>query len=133
MKRIQTHRDADIIGPNSTFVTQLGTFPKKFTDYDPRDSKDKMQRSSELVVQSLERECAVPVTQSSTMMWRALCGLGSHDLSAMREALGTPTKILGAHLGFPFWKWVDPFSVRRFRPLTDLKRSFQIPGIRCKL
>jgi len=63
-----------------------------------------MQRSSELVVQALERECAVPVTESSTMMWRALCGLGTHDLSAMREVLGMPTKVLGAHRGIPFWK-----------------------------
>lgn len=37
-------------------------------------------------------------------MWRILGGLGSHDLSVMREALGMPEKIVGSSLGFPFWK-----------------------------
>lgn len=94
----------DIIVPNSAFVSQSGTFPKKFTDFDPKDSEDKNSRAKELVQQGLGSECGVPVTHSSTVMWRILGGLGSHDLSAMREALGKPTKVVGAHLGYPFWK-----------------------------
>ena len=39
-------------------------------------------------------------------MLMVLGGLGSHDLSAMRETLGKPVSILGASLGFPFWKRV---------------------------
>jgi hypothetical protein len=33
-----------------------------------------------------------------------LGSLGSHDLSAMREALGKPDKIVGSSLQLPFWK-----------------------------
>ena len=94
----------DIFGPNSTFVGQSGTYPKQFTDFDPTDTKDQATRAAELVAQGLEVECGVPVNDSSTQMWRILGGLGTHDLSAMREALGMPTKVLGANLGFPFWK-----------------------------
>ncbi|QMW44344.1 hypothetical protein G4B11_007764 [Aspergillus flavus] len=84
------------------FVSQSGTFPKRFTDISPEDIEDKTTRATELVRQALESECGVPITKSSTIMWRILGGLGSHDLSAMREALGMPTKVLGANLGVLF-------------------------------
>ncbi|KAE8321589.1 hypothetical protein BDV39DRAFT_197472 [Aspergillus sergii] len=103
----RTDWSQDIIGPNSAFVSQSGTFPKRFTDISPEDIEDKTTRATELVRQALESECGVPITKSSTTMWRILGGLGSHDLSAMREALGMPTKVLGANLGYPFWKWVN--------------------------
>jgi hypothetical protein len=58
-----------------------------------------------MIETALENECeGVPVTPESTLMWRILGGLGSHDLSVMREALGMPSKIVGSSLGFPFWK-----------------------------
>ncbi|KAE8366860.1 hypothetical protein BDV27DRAFT_155494 [Aspergillus caelatus] len=99
----QTDLTQDIIGPNSAFVSQSETFPKRFTDISPEDIEDKTTRATELVRQALVAECGVPVTESSTSMWRILGGLGNHDLSAMREALGMPTKVLGANLGYPFW------------------------------
>lgn len=37
------------------------------------------------------------------MMYRALGGLGSHDLSAMREALGIPDRVVGTSFDLPFW------------------------------
>ena len=95
-----------IIGPNSTFVGQSGTFPKVFTDIEELDKADQAMRAKEQVAQGLEVECGVPVNENSSLIWRVLGGLGTHDLSAMREALGTPTKVLGSHLGFPFWKSV---------------------------
>jgi hypothetical protein len=101
---------ADIIGPNSTFVGQSGTYPKGFADIEAPDKADQTSRAKELVAQGLEVECGVPVDENSSLMWRVLGGLGSHDLSAMREALGTPTKVLGSHLGFPFWKSVQSES-----------------------
>ncbi|KAJ1709744.1 NAD binding Rossmann fold oxidoreductase [Aspergillus flavus] len=103
MDQVLYARVRDIIGPNSAFVSQSGTFPKRFTDISPEDIEDKTTRATELVRQALESECGVPITKSSTTMWRILGGLGSHDLSAMREALGMPTKVLGASLGYPFW------------------------------
>ena len=101
-----TGRFQDIIGPNSAFFFQSRTFPKRFTDINVEDIEDETTRATELVRQVLVAECAVPVTQSSISMWRILGGLESHDLFAMREALGMPTKLLGANLGYPFWKWI---------------------------
>lgn len=58
-------------------------------------------------------------------MWRILGGLGSHDLSAMREALGMPNKVLGANLGYPFWKWVN------IETLADIVSSNNHKSIVC--
>lgn len=90
-------------------MDQSGTFPRKFTDFETKDSNDKKTRAEELVAQALATECEVPVNDQSTMMWRILGGLGTHDLSAMREALGVPTKVLGVYPGFPFWNVLFQF------------------------
>lgn len=58
-----------------------------------------------MIKTALEVECGgVPITPESSIFWRVLGGLGSHDLSVMREALGMPEKIVGSSLGVPFWK-----------------------------
>lgn len=44
------------------------------------------------------------MTPDTARMWRVLGGLGSHDLSVMREALGMPERVIGASLRFPIWK-----------------------------
>jgi predicted dehydrogenase len=36
--------------------------------------------------------------------------LGTHDLSAMREILGMPQKVLGSSLGMPFWTVLFQFD-----------------------
>ena len=97
---------ADIIGPNSIFVDQSGTFPEKFTDFTAEDTADKAARSSEMVKTALEECGNINVTPESSILWRVLCGLGTHDLSVMREALGMPEKVVGSSLGLPFWKYV---------------------------
>lgn len=95
----------DIIGPNSAFVGQSGTFPTRFTDFTPEDSADKTSRAEDVVKTAFQDELGgVPITPDSTRMWRILGGLGSHDLSVMREALGMPERVVGSSLGFPFWK-----------------------------
>ena len=102
---------ADIIGPNSAFVGQSATFPKKFSDFAPEDVRDKGERAEEMVKTALESEIGgVPVTPESTKMWRLFGGLGSHDLSVMREVLGMPQKVVGSSLGSPFWKYVYSIS-----------------------
>ncbi|EOO00298.1 putative myo-inositol 2-dehydrogenase protein [Phaeoacremonium minimum UCRPA7] len=103
LDKILYARVRDIIGPNAVFVNQSGTFPEKFNDFDPKDSADKNSRSQEMVKTALEECGGIPVTQESTIMWRVLCGLGSHDLSVMREALGMPDQVVGSSLGLPFW------------------------------
>ncbi|KAH6879480.1 NAD binding Rossmann fold oxidoreductase [Thelonectria olida] len=104
MDKILYARVRDIIGPNSHFVNQSGTFPKRFADFTESDTADKNRKAEEMVETALKEECGnVPVTTESTLMWRLLGGLGSHDLSVMREALGMPEKVVGSSLGFPFW------------------------------
>lgn len=113
MDKIYYARVRDIVGPNSNFVNQSGTFPKVFSDYRPEDSKDLASRTDEFLEQALTRELNLPVTPATALQWRHLGSLGSHDLSAMREALGMPKSILGASLcatqGPPFWRYLHPF------------------------
>lgn len=86
-------------------MSQSGTFPKVFTDFSPEAVEDQKQKLDDIITQALEVDCGVPVTSDATRMWRLLGGLGSHDLSAMREALGMPQAVVGASLGSPFWKY----------------------------
>lgn len=95
----------DIIGPNSLFISQSGTFPERFMDFSATDTIDKETRAREMTSQALEIESDhIPVNKDTVSMWRILCGLGSHDLSLMREVLGMPETVIGASLGLPFWK-----------------------------
>jgi hypothetical protein len=104
LQKILYARVRDIIGPNSIFVDQSGTFPVKSADFRPEDSADKTARGNELVATALKECGGIPVTDETALMWRILGGLGSHDLSLMREALGMPLGVVGSSLGFPFWK-----------------------------
>lgn len=106
LDKILYARVRDILGPNAHFVSQSGTFPEKFSDFRPEDTQDKTARATEQVQTALEQEIGVPVSALSTRMWRVLGGLGSHDLSLMREALGVPEKVVGSSLSPPFWKYV---------------------------
>ncbi|KAJ4356256.1 uncharacterized protein N0V89_004287 [Didymosphaeria variabile] len=111
LDKILYARVRDIIGPNSAFVHQSGTFPKKFTDFTQADSMDKDERAKEMVKTALENEAGgVDVTPESTLMWRLFGSLGSHDLSVMREVLGMPEKVVGSSLGFPFWNVLFKYS-----------------------
>lgn len=76
----------------------------KITDFSPEDVVEKEARAEEMVKRALEVEAGVEVTPESTRMWRLFGGLGSHDLSVMREVLGMPERVVGSSLGFPFWK-----------------------------
>ncbi|KAJ6043000.1 uncharacterized protein N7446_001196 [Penicillium canescens] len=107
MDKILYARVRDIIGPNSHFVNQSGTFPKKVADFSAADTADKDSRAKEMAETALKDECGVHQSPESTLMWRIFGGLGSHDLSLMREALGMPEKVVGSSLGFPFWKYVS--------------------------
>lgn len=110
-------RIADIIGPNSYFVNQSGTFPQRFTDIINADVEDRDMRAEETIKTALQDECGgIPVTPDSARMWRLFGNLGSHDLSLMREVLGMPLKVIGSSLGFPFWKQV-------FSNICDIKST----------
>jgi predicted dehydrogenase len=108
IENIRYARVRDIIGPNSVFVPQSGTFPRTFNDYQPEDSAQLKSQTDQNIIQALQTELGIPVSKPMSLMWELLSGLGSHDLSAMRELLGMPEKVLGASLcsssGPPFWR-----------------------------
>lgn len=110
LEGVQYARVRDIVGPNSDFVGQSGTFPKVFSDFREEDSKELADKTGEFLEQGLSAELGIPVTADTANQWRNLGSLGSHDLSAMREALGMPSGVLGASLctakGPQFWRYV---------------------------
>jgi predicted dehydrogenase len=108
IEHIRYARVRDIIGPNSVFVGQSGTFPRIFNDYREADSEALRKKTTEDIEQALQTELGVTVTKETDMMWHTLSMLGSHDLSAMREILGMPKGVIGfspcATTGSPFWR-----------------------------
>jgi predicted dehydrogenase len=71
MGKVQYARVRDIIGPNSTFVAQSGTFPQKFTDFKKEDTEEMMQRDEEMMAQGL-KEYGVKATPEAVDMARLL-------------------------------------------------------------
>jgi predicted dehydrogenase len=74
MEKIQYARVRDIIGPNSVFVSQSGTFPKKFSDFKQEDVEELSRRENEMVECALRDEFNVAVTPDSRRMLRLLGG-----------------------------------------------------------
>ena len=98
----------DIIGNNDFFVSQSGMFYKAFSDFSEEDSEHRKKTVHEQNRQGLEVDLGIPLTESSEAMWFLAGNLGSHDISAMREALGMPTSVLGCSLSIQniFWRHV---------------------------
>ncbi|KAJ5719492.1 Inositol 2-dehydrogenase/D-chiro-inositol 3-dehydrogenase [Penicillium malachiteum] len=103
MSKIMYARVRDIIGPNFNFVNQSGAYPQKFNDYEESDTEDRVKREAEMFQHALCTEFGVAETPQSTFLLRALGGLGTHDLSAIREILGMPQGVCGSHVGFSGW------------------------------
>jgi predicted dehydrogenase len=101
--KIQYARVRDIIGPNEHFVRQSGTFPKRFNDFEEEDSTALKAQDDDILLQALIQEFEVPLNDHSKRALQLLGGLGSHDLSAMREALGMPQAVIGADMRWPIW------------------------------
>ena len=59
-------------------------------------------RAAEIVSQGMQKEGGVSSSDVLPRNWRALGGLGSHDLSLMREALGMPVGVVGTYLNHRF-------------------------------
>ena len=108
IEQVRYARVRDIIGPNSIFVGQSGTFPRTFNDYREEDSEALRKKTAEDIEQALQTELGVTVTKETDFMWHTLSMLGSHDLSTMREILGMPKGVIGfspcATTGSPFWR-----------------------------
>lgn len=106
MDQIRYATVRDIIGQNDLFIPQSGMFNKTFGDFSPEDSKDRRETLHEQNRQGLEIDLNISLTEASEAMWTLIGNLGSHDISAMREALGMPTGVLGCSLSFKntFWE-----------------------------
>jgi predicted dehydrogenase len=90
LEKINYARVRDIIGQNSQFVDQSSVVlrPK---DIPQEAMRDRAERASRLVKAAIGD---APPQLVNT--YRLLCGLSSHDLSAMRELLGMPRRVIAA-------------------------------------
>src|SRR6266702_4973503 len=90
LEKINYVRVRDILGQNAQFVEQSSVVlrPK---DIPAEAMQDRAERASRLVKTAIGD---APQILGST--YRLLCGLSSHDLSAMRELLGMPNRVIAA-------------------------------------
>jgi predicted dehydrogenase len=80
----------DIIGKNALIVDQT-TVVDRPDDIPEAAIEERWARGADLV-----REALGDVPEELGWTYRLLCGLGSHDLSAMRELLGRPQRVATA-------------------------------------
>jgi predicted dehydrogenase len=72
MGQIQYARVRDIIGLNATFVSQSGTFPKKFTDFKKEDSEEMFKTEEEAMKEALVNDHGVEATPKAMAMFSLL-------------------------------------------------------------
>jgi len=101
MNEIKFVRVRAIIGPNTAFVGQSGTFPLRFTDYPGEASVERTLAGDALLREVYPNHDEI--TPTMTRFCRFLGGLGSHDLSVMREVLGMPRACTGVSVHPPFF------------------------------
>ena len=90
LEKITYARVRDIIGQNAQFIEQSSVVlrPK---DIPPEAMQDRAERASRLVKAAIG-----DAPEQLVSIYRLLCGLSSHDLSAMRELLGMPRRVIAA-------------------------------------
>ncbi|MCC3371552.1 Gfo/Idh/MocA family protein [Cohnella sp. REN36] len=113
LDRIHYARVRDIIGPNASFIRPTSRVVA-FDDIPEEAKADRRSRALKLGREATGLEPESPYFD----LYRLLCGLSSHDLSAMREAIGMPVGVIGAKYtntdGCPFLSVLfdyDAFSV----------------------
>jgi predicted dehydrogenase len=90
LDKINYVRIRDLIGQNRLIIEQ-SSFVHRFNDIPEEAIKDKAERAKNRV-----REAIGEVPQDLIGVYRLLCGLSSHDLSAMREMIGVPNRVKAA-------------------------------------
>ena len=90
LERVNYVRVHDVIGRNQLIVDQTSTVERP-TDVPPEAMAERWERGGQLV-----RDAIGEVPGELGGVYRLLCGLGSHDLSAMRELLGRPRGVAAA-------------------------------------
>jgi predicted dehydrogenase len=84
-------RVRDIIGHNAYFVGQSGTFPLKFGDTPQAALDDRAARSAAMLAEALGAHSG-----RDADTWALLTSLAVHDISAMRELIGMPRRVVSA-------------------------------------
>jgi len=90
LDKINYVRVRDIIGRNRLIIDQAHTVLRP-NDIPPALAADRADRAQRLV-----REAIGEAPPELIRAYRLLCGLSSHDLSAMRELLGFPNAVVSA-------------------------------------
>ncbi len=88
--RINYVRVHDIIGKNRLIIDQTATVLRP-DDLEQALMEERWERGRKLV-----QEAIGSVKDELANTYRLLCGLGSHDLSAMRELIGRPRRVVTA-------------------------------------
>jgi predicted dehydrogenase len=83
-------RVRDIIGPNRLMIEQSSAVIR------PTDIPDEAMRERAERARAQVREAIGDAADGFGGTYRLLCGLSSHDLSAMRELLGYPERVIAA-------------------------------------
>jgi predicted dehydrogenase len=90
LDRINYVRIRDIIGHNQLIIEQSSVV-HRFDDIPEAAVRDKADRAQRLVSEAIGQ-----VPEDLRTAYRLLCGLSSHDLSAMRELIGFPNRVVAA-------------------------------------
>src|SRR5256885_2773295 len=90
LEKINYARVRDIIGPNAQFVIQSSVVLRP-NDLPQEAIRDRAGRASRLVKSAIG-----DAPPELVRTYRLLCGLSSHDLSAMRELFGMPRGVIAA-------------------------------------
>ena len=90
LDKILYARVRDIIGQNRLIIEQSSAV-HRFDDIPEEAVRDRAERAERLVGEAIG-----DAPQDLRSAYRLLCGLSSHDLSAMREIIGNPRRVVGA-------------------------------------
>jgi predicted dehydrogenase len=98
--RILYARSRDFPGPNAKFVSESGTFVRKSSDFPPGAKEDSEKR-----LDAFFKECFPDheITPARAKFCRFMNTLGSHDISLMREVIGSPESVGGVSVNDPFY------------------------------
>lgn len=91
MENIKYARVRDIIGPNIMMVEQAHTV-YRYNDFPEGAMEDRWARAAQMVNEAIGEDTPDEVRNA----YRLMCGLSSHDLSAMRELIGFPKSVASA-------------------------------------
>ncbi len=90
MEKILYARVKDIIGQNRLIIEQ-SSHVHRFMDIPGEAVKERAKKAKEMVFEAIGE-----VPEPLISAYRLMCGLSSHDISAMREILGVPLRVKSA-------------------------------------